>query len=227
MGGVIKATGNAVGNIFGGIGAYQGAKEEGKYADRAMDLQWDMYQKQQELAKPFYDQGLQGLQSLSGIAGKPLDREAELAQYYASPEFAMQSRQARGQQLAASEATGNLGSTTTGTSLAAIAPELGQNYLGQRQAQQGDIFNQLMGMTNIGLQGMGAQSAAAGQYGSQGAQMQLYRGNLAGGKKALPWQVAGQSSKDAGEIVGNVFSPSSWFGMGGSGGSSGGGGGMF
>lgn len=222
MGGVIKATGNAVGNIFGGIGAYQGAKEEGKYADRAMDLQWDMYKQQQELAKPFYDYGVQGLKSLSQVAGNTLDRQAELAQYYNSPEFAMQSRQARDQQLAASEATGGLGSTSTGNALAAIAPQLGQAYIGQRQAQQADIYNQLMGMANIGLQGLGSQSAAAGQYGSQGAQMQLYRGSLAAGKKALPWQVAGQSSRDAGEIVGNVFSPSSWFGMGG-----GSGGGMF
>jgi hypothetical protein len=225
MGGVFKAAGNTVGNLLGGIGAYNGAKEEGRYADRAMDLQWEMYQKQMDLAKPFYEAGIGGLQSLQGIAGKPLNREAELAQYYSSPEFSMQSQQARGQQLAASEAMGGLGSTSTGNAIAAIAPQLGQGYLGQRQAQQADLFNQLMGMTNIGLQGMGAQSAAAGQHGSQGAQMQLYRGNLAGGKKALPWQVTGQTFKDAGNTVGNMFSPSSWLGM--DSGSGNGGGGMF
>ena len=224
MGGVIKATGNAVGNLFGGIGAYQGAKEEGKYADRAMDLQWDMYQKQLELGQPFYDKGMQGLEGLASMAGKPLDRADLLRDFYGSQEYSDLERQARASQLASAEATGGLGSTATGNSLASIAPQLGSAYLGQRQAEQADIYNQLMGMANIGLSGMGAMGSAAGQYGSQGAQMQLYRGGLAAGKKALPWQVAGQSSKDAGEIVGNVFSPSSWLGMGGSsGGSSGGG----
>ncbi len=215
MGGVIKATGNAVGNIFGGIGAYQGAKEEMKYADNAMGMQWDMYNQQVERGKPFYDAGVQGLQSLQDIAGKPLDRQGMISAYYDSPEFALQSREARGQQLAASEATGGLGSTSTGNALASIAPELGQSYLSQRQAEQGDIYNQLMGMTNIALSGMGAQNAASGQMASQGANTMMYQGQIAAGKKALPWQMAGQSSKDAGEIVGNVFSPSSWFGMGG------------
>ena len=79
----------------------------------------------------------------------------------------MMNDQARNQQLAASEATGGLGSTSTGNALGAIAPQLGQNYLAMREGQQADLFNRLLSGVNIGLSGAGMQQQAAGAYGSQ------------------------------------------------------------
>lgn len=135
-------------------------------AREGMAMEERMFNQQMDLLDPYRKIGLQGLESLGGIAGKPLDRQAELAQYYQSPEFAQMSGIARNQQLASAEATGGLGSTSTGNALAAIAPQLGQSYLAQRAGQQQDIYNQLSGLANIGLSGAGAQASYAGNFGS-------------------------------------------------------------
>lgn len=78
---------------------------------------------------------------------QPLNRQQELAQFYQSPEFVLQSRQARGQRLAAAE-VGGLGSTSTGNDLASIAPQLGLSYLA---AEAADLFNRLMSGAGMGL----------------------------------------------------------------------------
>jgi hypothetical protein len=138
-------------------------------AREGMAMEERMFNQQMDLLDPYRQIGLQGLESLGGIAGRPLDRQAELAQYYQSPEFAQMSGAARNQQLASSEAMGGLGSTSTGNALASIAPQLGQGYLSQRAGQQQDIYNQMLGLSNIGLSGAGAQAQFAGNYGSNTA----------------------------------------------------------
>lgn len=163
-----------VGTAVAGLAstAYQGNQAEiasrgqQNAAREGMDMQERMFNQQLDLLEPYRQAGQQGLESLQGIAGQPLDRQAELSQYYQSPEFAQMSGVARNQQLAASEATGGLGSTSTGNALASIAPQLGQSYLAQRAGQQQDIYNQLSGLANIGLSGAGAQAAYAGNYGN-------------------------------------------------------------
>ena len=130
-----------------------------------MALQKQMFDEQVSMGAPYREFGEQYLPML-GEAMQPIDRQAELGAYYQSPEYTMMNQQARNQQLAASEATGGLGSTSTGNALGAIAPQLGQSYLAMREGQQSDLFNRLMGGVNIGLSGAGMQQNAAGQYGS-------------------------------------------------------------
>ncbi|WP_391529446.1 DNA transfer protein [Photorhabdus akhurstii] len=193
MGNAIGAVGNIAGNVLGGIGARKGAKEQARSNDRAMDNQMAMYEKQLELLEPFRKAGVSGLEGLQGIAGKPIDRNALTAAYLQGPECQMMADQARYQQLASAEATGGLGSSANGNALAAITPGLVQHYLGNMQGQQQDMYNQLMGLTNVGLSGAGAQSAAsAGNANAMGA---LYgqQGAINAGRRALPWQVAGSS----------------------------------
>ncbi|MFH2237368.1 hypothetical protein ABK650_24345 [Citrobacter freundii] len=101
---------------------------------------------------------------LQGIAGQPIDRNKLLNSYYDSPEFAMQEDQARNSILRSAQATGGLGSTATGNLLGSIAPQLGQNYLNMMTDQQNNMYQQLMGLTNVGLSAGGAQNAAGGQY---------------------------------------------------------------
>lgn len=142
------------------------AKDQARAAQSELELKRQMFDEQMALGEPYRQFGEQYLPML-GQAMQPIDRRAELGAYYQSPEFAMMSGQARNQQLAASEAAGGLGSTSTGNALAAIAPQLGQQYLAGRYAEQGDLFNRLMGGVNIGLSGAGMQQQAAGQFGSQ------------------------------------------------------------
>lgn len=147
-------------------GADKAAEAQVNAANQSAELSKEQFETIQQNLAPFLQFGTNQLQGLGGLM-QLLDRQGELAQFYNSPEFALQSRQARGQQLAASEATGGLGSTSTGNALASIAPTLGMNYLGQREAQQADLFNRLMAGAGMGLNAAAQQGQAGQNYASQ------------------------------------------------------------
>lgn len=147
-------------------GADKAAQAQTDAANQSAALSKEQFDAIQKNLAPFLQFGTNQLQGLQGLM-QPLDRQGELAQFYSSPEFALQSRQARGQQLAASEATGGLGSTSTGNALASIAPTLGMSYLGQREAQQADLFNRLMAGAGMGLNAAAQQGQAGQNYVSQ------------------------------------------------------------
>lgn len=159
--------GDAIGSVVGGItGANKAADAQTNAANQSAALSKEQFEQIQQNLAPFLQFGTSQLQGLGGLM-QPLNRQQELAQFYSGPEFAMQSQQARGQQLAAAEATGGLGSTYTGNALASIAPQLGMNYLGQREAQQADLFNRLMSGAGMGLNAASMQGTAAQNYVSQ------------------------------------------------------------
>lgn len=150
--------GKAISKITGADKAMQSQVDA---ANRSADLAKEQYKLTREDLLPFLQHGTSMLQSLPGII-QPMDRQGELAAYYDSPEFALQSRQARGQQLASAEATGGLGSTSTGNVLASNATNLGNQYLGQREAQRSDLFNRIMASVGLGLNAA-TQTGVAGQ----------------------------------------------------------------
>ena len=156
-----------VGDIIGDItGTNKAAEAQTNAANQGAALSKEQFEAIQKNLAPFLQFGTNQLQGLQGVM-QPLNRQQELAQFYQSPEFALQSRQARGQQLAAAEATGGLGSTSTGNALASIAPTLGMSYLGQREAQQADLFNRLMAGAGMGLNAASMQGTAGQNYVSQ------------------------------------------------------------
>lgn len=156
-----------VGDIIGDItGTNKAAEAQTNAANQSAALSKEQFEAIQKNLAPFLQFGTNQLQGLQGVM-QPLNRQQELAQFYQSPEFALQSRQARGQQLAAAEATGGLGSTSTGNALASIAPQLGLSYLGQREAQQADLFNRLMAGAGMGLNAASMQGTAGQNYVSQ------------------------------------------------------------
>jgi hypothetical protein len=194
MGGAISGIGGAVSGVLGGIGASKAATQQNKYQDRAMDQVRQGYGQAVDWLSPYEQAGQSALAGLQGLAGKPIDREALLNQYFNSNEFNMLANQARYQGLNSAEATGGLGSTSTGNMLASIAPMLGQNYLADMTNQQQNMYAQLMG-----LAGMGAESAnALGNYavgqGNTMAGMYQQKGQIQAGKAALPWQVAASAN---------------------------------
>lgn len=159
--------GDAIGSVVGGItGSNKAAEAQKDAASQSAALSKEQFESIQKNLAPFLQFGTNQLQGLGGLM-QPLNRQQELAQFYQSPEFALQSRQARGQQLAASEATGGLGSTSTGNALASIAPTLGMSYLGQREAQQADLFNRLMAGAGMGLNAASMTGQAGQNYVSQ------------------------------------------------------------
>lgn len=156
-----------VGDVFNKItGADDAVDAQVNAANQGAALSKEQFESIQNNLAPFLQFGTNQLQGLGGLM-QPLNRQQELSNYYRGPEFAMQSQQARGQQLAAAEATGGLGSTSTGNALASIAPQLGMNYLGQREAQQADLFNRLMAGAGMGLNAAAQQGQAGQNYVSQ------------------------------------------------------------
>ncbi len=151
-----------VGDIIGDItGSNQAAEAQTNAANQSAALSKEQFETTQKNLAPFLQFGTSMLPSLPGII-QPMDRQGELAAYYDSPEFSLQSRQARGQQLASAEATGGLGATSTGNVLASNATTLGNQYLGQREAQRSDLFNRIMASVGLGLNAA-TQTGAAGQ----------------------------------------------------------------
>lgn len=191
MGGIVSGIGSAVGGILGGIGANKAAKQQQKSLDKSMDWQRELAAKQDAWLSPFRKAGTEALPDLIALAGQPINREKSLQQYYGGNEYKMAADQAQRSLLASAEATGGLGGSSVQNSLASIAPTLGQNYLAQQQAQQQDMYNQLMGLVNVGLSGAGAQSASAAQSTNALTALQAQKGNVNAQKAALPWQAAG------------------------------------
>lgn len=151
MGGIGKTIGKVVGGI---TGANAAADAQVSAANAANDTNYKIYQEQVQRMAPFFDAGQTALAGLQGLVN---DRQGTLNNFYNSGEYQGLANQARYQQLAAAEATGGLGSTATSNGLASIAPQLGQNYLNSQ-------YNNLLGLTNVGLNAGGAQNAAAGNY---------------------------------------------------------------
>lgn len=177
-----------VGDVVGSVlGTDKAADAQVQASQEQIALQKEMFDQTQANLAPFMEFGTGLLPALGG-AMQPINRQAELSAYYDSPEFAMQSAQARNQQLAASEATGGLGATSTGNALASIAPQLGQNYLGMREAQQADLFNRLMGGVGIGQSSAAGIGQAGQQYASQASQALAQQGAAQAGAAMAPFQ---------------------------------------
>lgn len=188
MGGALSGATNAVSGVLGGVGAHKAGKEYLSANNEAMDLWQQMYDKQMGLYQPFYDAGQGGLSGLTNLVN---NRQGALNDYYNSGEYAGLANQARYQQLASAEATGGLGSTATGNAMASIAPQLGQNYLNSQ-------YSNLMGLTGLGFNSAGAMSQASGNYADAMTGLLTNSGQIKGGLKALPWQVASSANSSMG-----------------------------
>ncbi|MGJ7308074.1 DNA transfer protein [Morganella morganii] len=102
---------------------------------------------------PLAQQYITQMQGLSTLEGQ----NKALQGYYGSDQYKGMADQARYQALNAAEATGGLGSTATMNQLAAIAPTLGQSWLG-------DQMNSAQNLANIGLGALQGQANAGQNY---------------------------------------------------------------
>ena len=162
-------------------GASSAARAQERAQRESISLSKETRDQQLELLAPFLEAGTEtGLPGLIGLS-TPEGQAGFYEDYYDSPQYQAQAGQARNQQLAASEATGGLGATSTQNQLARIAPTLGLQALGQQQSLYGDL-------TNLGY---GAAGSSAGFYG-QSAQSQYGAlqniGNIQAAKSKAPLQ---------------------------------------
>lgn len=142
---------------------------------------------------PYMQAGTGALTAQMQMLANPINSQAAQAEYYASPQYAIQQDQAAYSAMAGAEAAGTMGNTATSNVLASSATQLGQTYLKslneQREMQMdtlGDISRQgLNATTTMGnwasrnvnevaglaqnAANMSAQAAMAPYTGAQGA----------------------------------------------------------
>ena len=155
-----------------------GAKAQAQATQQATDLQRQMWQTNMNNLAPFtplaeqYVKQLQGLSTLEG-------QQQALGDYYNSQQYKDLAGQARYQSLAASEATGGLGSTATGNQLASIAPQLGQSFLSNQ-------MNNYQNLANIGLGALTGQANAGQNYANNMSQLYQQQANAAAANANRP-----------------------------------------
>lgn len=143
-------------------GSSSAADAQANAARESNAMQKQMFDKSLELLSGYRDLGDLGLAGMTGLM-TPEGQQQFLDDYYQSGQFLTQSDAARNQQLAASEATGGLQSTSTQNQLARIAPDLGFSALQNQQNMYGNAIN-------TGLSGAGRSAGYAQNYGNQYAQ---------------------------------------------------------
>lgn len=162
----------------GGGNSNAGLKAQANATQKGIDLQRQMWQTNMKNLAPFtplakqYVQQLQGLSTLQG-------QNSALNDYYKSDQYKGLAGQARYQALNAAEATGGLGSTATGNQLAAIAPQLGQNWLSGQ-------MNNYQNLANIGLGALTGQANAGQTFANNSGQLYQQQANAAAANANQP-----------------------------------------
>lgn len=198
MGGAISGITGAVSSVIGGVGASKAAKQQQKANDNQQAMLQDQQTYQRQQMQPFVSAGTNALSQLTSIAGQPINRADTLRDYYNSDEYKQMADAARYNVLSSAEATGGLGSSATSNALGSIASDLGQNYLSTMTAQQQDMYNQLMGLTNVGLSAAGQNVNSSQQFASQQSNLLQQEGQIRAGRAALPYQVAASANSSMG-----------------------------
>lgn len=199
---VAAGAATVVGGALSSKGQKDAAQTQADSAALAEQGLQDRFDYTNELLNPFYQMGAGNIGALNQLANQDFNREQALSDYYSGGEYAMMNDQAMRNVNAMNEASGNVGSSAGGNALAAIAPQLGQNYLSSMYAQQQDKFNRLNSLVGMGQNSAAMQGSNAMQLGSQSAAVQQNLGNnLAASQMAQ----ANNMSNMAGNLGGLAF----------------------
>lgn len=137
-------------------GGDNGAGAQAEAMKYSADLQNDQFNRIMANLAPFTDYAQKYVGQMANLSTLEGQNQA-LQGYYGSDQYKGMADRARYQALNAAEATGGLGSTATMNQLAAIAPTLGQSWLG-------DQMNSAQNLANIGLGALQGQANAGQNY---------------------------------------------------------------
>ncbi|MGJ5664066.1 DNA transfer protein [Morganella morganii] len=144
-------------------GGDNGAGAQAEAMKYSADLQNDQFNRIMANLAPFTDYAQKYVGQMANLSTLEGQNQA-LQGYYGSDQYKGMADQARYQALNAAEATGGLGSTATMNQLAAIAPTLGQSWLG-------DQMNSAQNLANIGLGALQGQANAGQNYANNMGQL--------------------------------------------------------
>lgn len=142
--------------VYSGYQAKKGAKAQSKAANKATQVEWDMYQQSRTDQMPWLDQGKTSLAQLAGLMdpGKQLARNFSTADFRADPGYQFRLREGmRGVENSAA-ARGGLLSGNTLKALANYNQQAASNeYMNSYNRFNNDnttLFNRLAALANTG-----------------------------------------------------------------------------
>ncbi len=183
-------------------GSSSGGGEQADATKYAAELQNEQFNRIQNQLAPYEAAGipaLNQLQNLSTLSGQ----NTALNDYYNSDQYKQLNAQAKYGILSAGEATGGLGNTSTSNSLAAIAPQLGQNYLSSQMQNYSNLLS--VGQNAAAGTASAGQTYAnnAGALAQQGAAYTAAQNNQPSGlSSALTGAASGAAT---GAMIGSAF----------------------
>lgn len=182
-------------------GGDSGAGAQADATNKATELQREQWQTVMGNLAPFTPLAQQYIQQMQGLSTLKGQNDA-LSGYYNSAQYKGLADQARGQMLASAEATGGLGSTTAQNSLATIAPQLGQAWMGNQ-------MNNYQNLANIGLGALQGQANAGQSYANNMGQLYQQQAGAAAANANKPSAFGGFASgalsgAAAGAMAGSV-----------------------
>jgi len=191
---MIGAGGALLGGVIASSGARSAASTQADAANRAADLQKEMFDKQMAGQEPYRQAGLTGqnrLMELLGLGGDTgaagygkYGRDFGMADYQADPGYAF--RLSEGQKALDRQAAARGGLISGGALKAATryGGEMGsQEYENAYRRYQTNRLNQLQPLGNLMSMGQSAasnQGSAAGQYGANAGNAYMAAGNAIG-----------------------------------------------
>ncbi|QGX93094.1 DNA transfer protein [Tatumella sp. TA1] len=182
-------------------GAGKAASAQSDATNRGIDLQRDQWQTVMNNLKPYSAVGIPALQQLQGLSSLQGQNDA-LNGFYGSSQFSNLANQARYQQLASAEATGGLGSTANSNGLAALVPQLGQNWLSNQMQNQSNLLS-------IGMNAAAGQASAGQNYANNTQQLLQQNANASAAAANQPSRLGGAvmgaaSGAASGAMIGSV-----------------------
>jgi len=191
---MIGAGGALLGGVIASSGARSAASTQAEAANRAADLQKEMFDKQMAGQEPYRQAGLTGqnrLMELLGLGGNvsaagygKYGKDFSMADYQADPGYAF--RLSEGQKALERSAAARGGLISGGALKAATryGQDMGsQEYQNAFNRYQTSRTNQLQPLGNLMASGQSAasnQGSAAGQYGANAGQAYMAAGNAVG-----------------------------------------------
>lgn len=204
VGGILGGA-SIVGNALNAFGANKAGKTDAKGfavgADQASQALNQGYDEAIKYLSPYAQLGEQTLPYLQGLLQTP---NASYQDFFNSPEYAALSQQQEGQVMRNASATGGLRSGNAQVALAAVAPQIAQQWQQNQNALQQQRFGNAFDLTRLGA-GFG-QNTAQLAYG-RGSDLANYQYKAAtGGANARAqgqnamFQNIGQGFADVGSV---------------------------
>jgi hypothetical protein len=186
--GAIMAGGSLLGGLLSSDASSNAANTQAQSADKATELQREMWLQQQKNNQPFYEQGLAGMNRLSTLLGTKdgegsgsLMKDFSTADFQADPGYAWRTQQ--GQQALDRQASAHGNLLSGGALKDAMDYNQGQasqeygNAFNRFQAQRGTKLNALQSLAGVGQSATSQANQAAQNFGTQAGNNIMGAGN--------------------------------------------------